>query len=185
MSIPARAGRALVDLGRLSRAGRVLTPVIAVAPLLVWTCSLLAGAAFSLWTLLVVVVLTLLTVLEPDSHAGLSTVLFLGWYWFSHVFTHAGDPVSPWALGAALCLLAFHSATAARATAPGTADLDQAFWRRWLSRVAIIAVGTGCVWGLTAVLASRQPAPEGLILAAFAALVGGTTYARWAVVRDR
>jgi hypothetical protein len=185
MSSRTAGGRAMGGLSHLSRAQRRLTAVIALAPLLMWACSLPAGAGFAGWTLLAVLVLTVLTVIHPDSLAGLVTVLFLGWYWLTHVVSHQGDPMSPWVLGAGLCLLAFHTATAARATAPGPADLDQAFWRRWLRRVGIIAAGTSCVWGLTAVMTSPHPGQEGLTLAAFAVLAGGTAYARWAVVRGR
>jgi hypothetical protein len=179
------ARRAMDRLGRLSWAQRRLTFIVVVAPVLAWSCSLPTGAAFSPWTLIAVVVLTLFTAIRPDSQAGLFTVLFLGWYWLTQVSTHAGDPVSPWALGAGLSLLAFHTATAARATAPGPADLDRAFWRRWSRRVAIIAAATGGVWGLTAVVASPHPGRESLTLAAFAVLVGGTAYARWAIVHGR
>ena len=122
MSSRTRAGWVLDDLSLLSRAQRRLTVVIAVAPVLAWTCSLPAGAAFSIWLLAAVVVLTLATAIRPDSHAGLSTVLFLGWYWLTHVFPHVGDPRSFWALPAGLCLLAFHTATAARASAPAASS---------------------------------------------------------------
>ncbi|MEP7018810.1 MAG: hypothetical protein ABI899_12420, partial [Actinomycetota bacterium] len=121
MSNRTRAGRALDDLSQLSAAQRRLTVVIFLAPLLVWTCSLPAGAGFSPWALLGVGVLTVFTVIHPDSLSGLFTVLLLGWYWLTQVPTHPGDPISLWALAAALCLLAFHTATAARATAPGPA----------------------------------------------------------------
>jgi len=185
MSIVRGAARSLDDLRRLSWSQRRLTIIIVGAPVLAWCCSLLAGAAFSPWTLVAVVVLTLLTAIRPDSQAGLSTVLFVGWYWLTHVSTDTGDPVSPWALGAGLSLLAFHTATAARATAPGPADLDRAFWRRWSRRVAIIAAATGGVWGLTAAMASQHPGREGLTLAAFAVLVGGMARARWVLVREQ
>jgi hypothetical protein len=179
------ARQALDSLGHLSAAQRGLTVVIAVAPALLWGCSLRAGAATWLWTLIVVIVLSLVTAIEPDSNAGLFTVIFLCWYWLTHVPTRPGDAMSPWALGAGLCLLAFHAATAARASAPGLADLDPAFWRRWLSRVAVIATALGGGWGLTAVMASQHPGRDSLTLAAFAILVGSTAYARWAVVRGQ
>ncbi len=185
MSALTNAGRAVSGLGRLSRAQRVLTAVIAGAPVLAWVCALPAGAPFSSWTLTAVIILALLTAVGPDSHAGLTTVVFVGWYWFSHVSTRTGEPVSRWTLVAALLLMAFHAATAARATAPGPAHLDQAFWRRWLPRVAVIAAATGGVWGVTAVMASRHPGTEALTLAAFAALAGAAAYARWALLRDR
>jgi hypothetical protein len=190
MSSRTGAGSALDGLSQLSRAQRLLTIVVAVAPLLVWTCTLPAGAAASTWALIVVLALSALTAARPDSLAGLLTVLFLGWYWLTHVVTHGGGPLSPWALAAALLLLAFHTATAARATAPGPADLDQAFWRRWLSRVAVIGAGTCCLWGLTAVISSGHQGQEDELavvgaVAAFAVLAGGTAYARWRVVRGR
>ncbi len=183
MSSLAGGRRTLADLNRLSWAQRRLATIIVVAPMLTWSCSLPAGAALALWTLIVVVVLAVATAVKPDSQAGVLTVLFLGWYWFTHVSAHPRDPVSLWALGAGLSLLAFHSATAARATAPGPADLDQAFWRRWLRRVAVIAAGTGAVWGLTAAMASPHVGHAGLTLAAFVVLIGGTAWARWVVVR--
>jgi hypothetical protein len=168
---------------RLSRAQRRLTMVIVLAPLLAWCCSLPAGAAFSPGTLIVVGIFTAFTATRPDSPAGLSNVLFLGWYWVSQVPTHTGDPVSPWALGAGLSLLAFHTATAARATAPGRADLDRAFWRRWSRRVAVIAAATGGVWGLSFAMASRHPGRESLTLAGFALLMAATACAWWIVTR--
>lgn len=176
----------VIQLGRpsqLSWAQRRLTIIIVLAPVVAWSCSLPAGAAFSPWTLTAVVIFTGFTAIRPDSLAGLSTVLFLGWYWFAHVSTHTGDPVSPWTLAAALSLLAFHTATAARATAPDRADLDQAFWRRWTRRVAIIAAATAGVWGLTAAMASEHPGREGLTLAALAVLIVGAAYARWILTR--
>lgn len=184
MSSLTSARRAWGDLGRLSRAQRGLTFASAVAPLIAWGCSLPAGAPFSRWTLVAVVVLTLLSVAEPDSQAGLFTVLFLCWYWPTKVPTLPGAATSAWALGASLSLLVFHAATAARATAPGPADFDQTFWWRWLSRVAVVAAGTGGVWGLTAVMASQHPGRDGLTLAAFALVIGATAYARWSVVRN-
>jgi hypothetical protein len=168
---------------RLSGAQRRLTIVIVLAPLLAWCCSLPAGAAFSPGTLIVVAIFTVFTAVRPDSPAGLSAVLFLGWHWVSQVPTHTGDPVSPWALGAGLSLLAFHTAAAARATAPGRADLDRAFWRRWSRRVAIIAAATVGVWSLSLAMASRHPGRESLTLAAFAIIVGGTACAWWIVTR--
>lgn len=181
MSNRTGAGRALDDLSQLSAAQRRLTAVIFLAPLLVWASSLPAGARFSPWTLLGVLVLTMFTVIHPDSLSGLFNVLFLGWYWLTQVPTHPGDPISLWTLAAGLCLLAFHTATAARATAPGPADLDQAFWRQWLIRVTIIATGTVCVWALTALINSHQHSQETLTLAALTILAGGTAYARSAL----
>jgi hypothetical protein len=178
MSNRTGAGHALDDLSQLSTAQRRLTAVIFVAPLLVWTCSLPAGARFSPWTLLGVVLVTVFTVIHPDSLSGLFTVLLLGWYWLAQVPTHPADPISLWTLAAGLCLLAFHTATAARATAPGPTDLDQGFWRQWLRRVTIIATGTVCVWALTALINSHQHGQETLTLAAFAILAGGTAYSR-------
>ena len=180
-----RTGRVLDDLSQLSRANRGLTALIAVAPVLVWSISLPAGAGFSPWTLVAVVVLSVFTAIKPDSNAALSTVLFLSWYWLTHVSPVAGEASSLWTLSAGLCLLIFHSAAAARATAPGSADLDPAFWRQWLTRVAIVAAATVGVWGLTAVMASPHPGRDSLTLAAFAVLVGGTAYARWAIVRGQ
>ena len=177
------ANRRLNPLGRLSQAQRRLTAVIVMAPLLAWSCALPTGAGISLWMLTAVVVLALITAIRPDSQAGLTTVVLVGWYWLTQVSAHDGDPASPWALGAALSLLAFHAATAARATAPGRADLDAAFWRRWLSRTAIIAAGTCGVWGLTVAMASPHPGRAGLTVAAFAFLAGGLAYARWVLAR--
>jgi hypothetical protein len=168
---------------RLSGGQRRLTVVILLAPLLAWGSSLPAGAAFSPGTLTVVAILTLVTAIRPDSAAGLSTVLFLGWYWVTQVPTHSGGPVSAWTLGAGLSLLAFHTATAARATAPGRADLDRAFWQRWSRRVAIIAAATCGVWGLTVAMASQHPGRESLTLAALALLIGASACARWIVMR--
>ena len=181
MSNHTRAGHALDDLSQLSTAQRRLTAVIFLAPLLVWTFSLPAGARFSPWALLGVVVLTVFTVIHPDSLFGLFNVLLLGWYWLTQVPTHPGDPISLWTLPAGLCLLAFHTATAARATAPGPADLDQAFWRQWLRRLTIIATGTVGVWALTALINSHHHGQETLTLAAFAILAGGAAYARSAL----
>jgi hypothetical protein len=168
---------------RLSGAQRRLTIVIVLAPLLAWSCSLPAGAAFSPGPLIVVAIFTVFTAIRPDSPAGLSAVLFLGWYWVSQVPSQTGAQVSPWALGAGLSLLAFHTATAARATAPGLAGLDRAFWQGWSRRVAIIAAATGGAWGLTVAMASRHPGREGLTLAAFAVLIGGSACAWWIVTR--
>lgn len=184
MSTLSSARRTLDGPARLSPSQRGLTTVIATAPVLAWGCSLPAGAPFSAWTLVAVVLLTLFTVVGPDSPAGLSTVLFLCWYWLTHVSTHLVEAMSPWALGASLSLLAFHAATAARATAPGPADLDRAFWRRWLSRVAVIGAATVGVWGMAALMASAHPGRDGLTVAAFGVLIGGTAYARWVVVRS-
>ena len=177
MSNRTRAGHALDDLSQLSAAQRRLTAVIFLAPLLVWTCSLPTGARFSPWALLGVVVFTVFTVIHPDSLSGLFNVLLLGWCWLTQVPTQPGDPISLWTLAAGLCLLAFHAATAARATAPGPADLDQGFWRQWLRRVAIIATGTGCVWALTALINSHHHSQETLTLAALAILAAGTACA--------
>lgn len=185
MSNGPRAGRVLDDLSQLSRTNRGLTVVIALAPTLAWTTSLPACAGFSAWTLVAVVVLGVFTTIQPDSNAALSTVLFLSWYWLTHVSTIPGEPVSLWTLAAGLCLLIFHSASAARATAPGPADLEKAFWRQWLSRVAIVAAATAGVWGLTTVMASPHPGRDSLTLAAFVVLVGGTAYARWATARGQ
>lgn len=185
MSSVSGARRTLDALRRLSAAQRRLTAVIAVAPALAWGCSLTTGSEVSLWTLVVVVAASLLTVIHPDSHAGLFTVLFLGWYWLTRVSTQAGDLVPPGAFGAGLFILAFHTATAARATAPGPAGLDHAFWRRWLGRTAVVAAATGGVWGLTAVMASQHSVRDGLTVAAFAVVAGGIAYARWAVVRGQ
>lgn len=180
-----RAHDRLDRLRQLSWAQRRLTGIIVVAPALAWSGSLPAGAAFVPWTLVAVVVLTLVTAIRPDSLAGLSTVLFLCWYWLSQVPAHTGQPVSAWTLAAGLSLLAFHTATAARATAPGRADLDRAFWRRWSHRVAIIAAATCAVWGMTVAMASQHPGRDASTLAAFAVLVGLMAWARWILTRGR
>ncbi len=177
--------RRLNPFGRLSQTQGWLTAVIVLAPLLAWSCSLPAGAGISMWMLVAVVALAVLTAIRPDSQAGLATVLLLGWYWLTRVSGHPGDPASPWVLGAGLSLLAFHAAIAARATAPGRADLDAAFWRRWLNRTAVIAAGTCGVWGLTAAMASPHPGRAGLTVAAFATLAGGLAYARWVLARGQ
>jgi hypothetical protein len=70
MSNRTGAGHALDDLSQLSTAQRRLTAVIFLAPLLVWTCSLPAGARFSPWALFGVVLLTVFTVIHPDSLSG-------------------------------------------------------------------------------------------------------------------
>jgi len=177
--------RRLNPLGRLSTTQWWLTAVIVLAPLLAWSCSLPAGAGFSMWMLVAVVALGVLTAISPDSQAGLATLLLLGWYWLTGVSGYPGDPASPWVLGAGLSLLAFHAATAARATAPGRADLDAAFWRRWLNRTAVIAAGTCGVWGLTVAMASPHPGRAGLTVAAFAFLTGALAYARWVLARGQ
>jgi len=181
MSNRTGAGHALDDLSQLSTGQRGLTAVIFLTPLLVWICSLPAGARFSPWPLLGVVILTVFTVIHPDSQYGLFTVLLLGWYWLTQVPTRPGDPLSWWTLAAAVCLLAFHAATAARATLPGPADLDHAFWRQWLTRVTIIATGSVCVWALTTLVNSHRHSQGTLTLAALAILAGGTAYARSAL----
>ncbi len=167
MSASTRAGRVADELTLLSGHQRVLRLLVGLAPPAVLGCSLLAGAPFAWWVLVVVVALGLLCLAVPDSHSVLMTVAFLAWRWLADV----DDPRTPWVVPAALAVLVLHTAAAAAASTPGPAVLDPLTRRRWLRRTAVVALATVGVGGLTAAAGALRPAPSAAATLAAVVLV--------------
>ena len=128
----------------------------------------LADGTLPTAVLLVVVGLSVLTACFPDSHFGSVTIVALVWVWLVHV----DRTTSPWLLGAAVAVTAFHTASALAAFAPPGATLDAAVRRRWLRQVGLILAVVTALWALTAGIDRVDAPPNGLAFVAGLTILG-------------
>ncbi|NHN55889.1 hypothetical protein G9U51_08895 [Calidifontibacter sp. DB0510] len=149
---------------RIDRGRVVALAMAVVAALAFHLCAVAAGS--TQWFELVLVVLACLFVLirtDGTTELLLLAALVLDWW--------VADPPSTswWALPAAVCLLAVHSATALGASGPDAAPLPRPLVLRWVLRTAVVAAGGVAVGAL--VIALRRSDVSGPWYAVPAALV--------------
>jgi hypothetical protein len=102
--------------------------------------------------LAVIVVLTLISVLLPDSHVATAVEAILVLQWLASVH----DATTAWAIPIALCLFVFHVVIALLALTPVTATVGRAILVRWSRRSSWIVVATIGMWALVAAMAERE-----------------------------
>ena len=120
-------------------------------------------------TLLVmfVIVLSAFNAALPDSHTGLLLLGVIVVYWSGAI----DDPGTPWTLVGGLCVLVFHTCTAAAAAIPARAHVDPVVIRRWLVRTGAGALATAATWLLVAAAVDDQsPTSAVVVVAAFLTL---------------
>lgn len=150
----------VLSLGRI-RVSTCLAPMLAVG------CGLAAGGTVptirSSLLMLLIAILTVTAVAQPDSYAGLLLVFAISAFWAVTV----PDRLSPYAVPAALSVLVLHTSLAAATTSPVDRPTPEVRrrWRRRTIGVGGVAVG---VWLATRAFgAADRSAGVILPLAAF------------------
>jgi hypothetical protein len=159
------------ELLTLARWQLLARAVILLAPLAVLAAAdPLADSELPTAVLLTVVGLGALTAAFPDSHAGGVALVVLVWVWLARV----DRTTSPWLLGAAVAVAAFHTAAALAAFAPPGATLDAAVRRRWARRFGLTVGVVVASWALIAGIDRADTGPNGpLFVAGLTALGAG------------
>jgi hypothetical protein len=106
--------------------------------------------------------LTLACVVLPDSHVGLLVVLVVGVEWL--VTVH--DRTTPWSVGAAVSIAAFHASMAAASVAPPAATWTRAMCRRWIRRSLAVMVASVGTWAVVAAIHGRHIASSAVLVTA-------------------
>ena len=162
----------LNGLNRLSGQQWALRAVVAVAPFVALSATHQAGAPWRPWLAALLLGVTLLSALLPDSHAPLAVLLLTGVHWVLTV----DENLSGWLLVATIALLGFHVACLLAAYGgPPSVVLDPVLLRRWSVRTGLAAAAGTLVW-LAAWVAERlEPAGSGWLLAAALLVLLGWT----------
>jgi hypothetical protein len=162
-------------LTRARGVGLVLRVLVLVAPLAALLCARVASGRMVLVLDACVLAFTLYCVIVPDSHVGLVVAMLVGARWLASV----DDTTTPWALGAALALLAFHTSLAAASVAAPAARWSAAMRRRWLRRVGVVALLCAATWSVTAAIGRYDvAASSALVLSALVILAAAGLWAR-------
>ncbi len=160
----------------MTRQQGVIRVLIAVLPQGVLLAEMGAGASFTAWFSLVLLVLGLVAAWLPDSQAGLGVLLVAGWHWI----TVDADRIGGWVLLAAAVLLGFHLLCLLAALGPGWVDLDRALWPLWLRRVALAMLVAALTWVGVRLAQGAEVSAGGVPFA-----VGLVVLAGWAMVLGR
>lgn len=126
-------------------------------------CLLLTDHRGPAWPALVIASFALIAVALPDGWAALGTAAAFGTWWLFAV----RDPTTPWALPAALALLAFHVGVAHHASAPGGIATGRATVWAWCRAGVLVTGLTALVAGVTAFahdVVSTDPTIVGMTL---------------------
>lgn len=168
-------------LTRARGVGLVLRVLVLVAPLLALLCARLASGRMLPVLDACVVVFAVYCVVVPDSHVGLVVAVLVGVRWLASV----DDTTTPWALGAAIALLAFHTVLAAASIAAPAARWSSAMRRRWLRRFGVVALLCASTWSATAAIGRYDvAASSALVLSALVVLALAGLWARNVSLRD-
>ena len=161
----------LDGLNRLSGQQWALRALVLVAPLVALFATHQAGAPWRPWLAALLLGVTLLSALLPDSHAPLAVLLLTGVHWVLTV----DENLSGWLLVATIALLGFHVACLLAAYGPPSVVLDSVLLRRWSVRTGLAAAAGALVW-LAAWGAERLSPPGSgwLLAAALLVLLGWT-----------
>lgn len=158
---------------RASRAGHLQVPIraaIVVSVALAIACTRSAGDGSVAAIDVGLVGLGLASAILPDTHVGLVVIGAVCLNWVAMV----DNPATPWAIGVAVAIAMFHSATAAASVAPLGASWTAAMARRWSRRFVVVAAVSIPVWAATAVLdradVGRSPVLVAAALLSVAAL---------------
>ncbi len=111
----------------------------------------------------------------PDRHVGLVMVVLIGAHWLVAV----DDATSPWAIVVAVALAILHASMAATSVGPVAAVWTPAMGRRWMSRLALVAVASVPTWALVALVDNADSKSSlALFVAALLVLAMGGVWAR-------
>lgn len=162
-------------LSRTRGVGLVLRALIFVSPLVALGCTRLAADDTLPVINIPVIALALLCVVFPDSHTGLFVVLLVAIGWLVSV----DEPATPWSIGVAVSLTAFHASVAAATVAPPAARWTRAMCRRWLLRSVTVMVASAGTWVVVAAIGRYElGSSEVLVAASLIALAIAGTWAR-------
>jgi hypothetical protein len=160
---PAAATRLAAE--RLALAGRqqlVLRGLAGVASVAMLVLVPVAGGGSHPILSGMLLLLTLLVMLVPDSAAPMFLVLGLGGLWGVYV----PETLSAWTLVAAADLLVLHLACTLASYGPPQLALEPAMFRLWGGRAAVLLAVTALVWVGARVLGGLGLDPSGLVTAA-------------------
>ena len=143
--------RELVQLGRVE----LILRLAILAAVACFVAVAAAAGSMAAWAAAIGILLGAVTMLVPDSEAGLVTVLFLVGVWY---FAVQDSPWSLWTPVAALALLGFHVATSAAARAPVAGGLPRGSLGRWALRTAVVAIITVAAFAFGRVVAAVDAA---------------------------
>lgn len=182
MSVGVTASGFLDNLSRLSVQQGCLRLVVLLAPLAALVAEARAGAHVHTWFVGLVVILSAVSALLPDSHTGLLVVLTVGLHWALVL----RDVTSAWVLVAAFALLVFHVAGVLASYGPPSVVVGPDLVMLWLGRSGVAAAVTALVWLATRVGSGLDLPPSGLVLAAALLVVAGWIFllAHRLVIRD-
>ncbi|MGN6576281.1 MAG: hypothetical protein ACTHKG_11380 [Nocardioides sp.] len=160
---PAAATRLTAE--RLALAGRqqlALRGAAGAASVGMIVLASVAGGGFHPILSTVLLLLTLLAMLVPDSAAPMFLVLGLGGLWGVYV----PETLSAWTLVAAADLLVLHLACTLASYGPPQLSLEPAMFRLWAGRGLVLLAVTALVWVGARVLGGLGLEPSGLVTAA-------------------
>jgi hypothetical protein len=140
-----------------------LRALVLGAPLAAVACTWAAAGRAVVVIGLLVVVLAAVCAGAPDSHLGLAVVGAVVVQWLAIV----DDPATPWSIGAAAALGAFHTAAAAATVAPPGAPWTRAMRARWARRGAAAAGAGVAAWLVVALADGRGPRGAGAAAVVF------------------
>ncbi|HET9858449.1 MAG TPA: hypothetical protein VFQ19_01605 [Nocardioidaceae bacterium] len=161
----------LDGLTRLSRQQWTLRALVLVSPFVALFATHQAGAPWRSWLAALLLGVTLLSALLPDSHAPLAVLLLTGVHWVLAV----GENLSGWLLVVAISLLGFHVACLLAAYGPPSVVLDPVLLRRWSARAGLAAAAGILVWLAAWVAEGLEPPGSGWLLAAALLVLLGWT----------
>ncbi|HET6624747.1 MAG TPA: hypothetical protein VFG63_00020 [Nocardioidaceae bacterium] len=166
------AARSFLDgLTGLTGQQALLRVLVAALPGLAFGVEVQAGAPVQTVPVALVLVLTVISALVPDSHGPLAVVLVLGGYWVISV----EESLSWQLLVLTGLLLAFHVVCLLACYGPASVVLDRVLIGLWLRRTALLGAVAVLVW-LAARLAGGLdlPASPWLFAAGLLVVVGAT-----------
>lgn len=161
-------------MARARGIGLLLRVVIGVAPLIALGCTLLAADQTLPFVKFVIIAVSLVCVVYPDSHLGLFVVVLLGVEWLVTV----DDPTTPWSIAVAASMALFHTSMAAAGVIPSSAAWSTSMRRRWGRRCVTLMLPAPVMWLLVVAVDNRNSAGSQVLLAA--SLVTLVTAAVWA-----
>lgn len=137
-----------------------------------------AGATPAGWLVVLVLGVSLVFAVYPDSAAGAGALALVVAWWGVGL----RDGLHPAALLAAAGLLLAHLAATVADLGPGSLPLDRGVLARWGVRGGFVLLAAPLAWGL-ATLVRDEPAPPGLWLAGLTAALAGLLAANVLFVR--
>ena len=149
-------------LSRVRGVGLVLRVLILTSAVVAVACTWLAAGHTVPVMDVVIFGLVLACVVLPDSHVGLLVVLVVGVEWL--VTVH--DRTTPWSVGAAVSLAAFHASMAAASVAPPAATWTRAMCRRWMRRSLAVMVASVGTWAVVAAIHGHHMASSAVLVTA-------------------